>query len=289
MRWLPLVWFVSVTAQAQTPTPMKHASLSLRNDQVEIHYTEAGAGDVTLLFVHGWCINRNYWTETMAAFADEHQVMAIDLPGFGESTAKRTQYTMAEYAEDILAFADEKALEKVVLVAHSMAGDIMLEIAQRGNPNIIGLIGVDNFKFVDVALSPEQLAQFQTLFGAMAQDFATGAPAYADQLLFLPESPKDVRQRVMDDFAKANPAVAMSASQDFAQYGARYPQLLSQLELPLGLVNSDGVPNNLQALETYCQAGVKLYPIHGTGHYPMVENPAQFQEGLREIVAWVLK
>ena len=41
--------------------------------------------DTTLLFVHGWCINKEYWKEQSAYFCDNYKVVTLDLPGFGQS------------------------------------------------------------------------------------------------------------------------------------------------------------------------------------------------------------
>src|ERR1700761_288990 len=50
---------------------------------VNIAYSDTGKGDTTLLFVHGWAINRGYWSEQVKHFSSRYRVVAIDLPGFG--------------------------------------------------------------------------------------------------------------------------------------------------------------------------------------------------------------
>src|SRR5690554_1658295 len=60
-------------------------SLISANDGVEIFYSQAGNGDQTLFFVHGWCINQTYWKEQIAIFSENYKTVAIDLPGFGKS------------------------------------------------------------------------------------------------------------------------------------------------------------------------------------------------------------
>ncbi len=46
-----------------------------------------GAGPETVLFVHGWCGNARFWSESQEALAPFARAVAIDLPGHGRSEA----------------------------------------------------------------------------------------------------------------------------------------------------------------------------------------------------------
>ncbi len=88
-----------------------------------------------------------------------YSVYAIDLPGFGKSKAERINWTIEEYANDVTAFIDTMNLKNVVIIGHSMAGEIMLQTALTNNPKIVGVVGVDNFKLIDVEFTPEEMEQ----------------------------------------------------------------------------------------------------------------------------------
>ncbi len=100
----------------------------------EINYYQQGQGDTTLLFIHGWCIDGTYWKNQVEYFSKKYNVYAIDLPGFGKSKAERANWTIEEYANDVTAFIDTMNLRNVVIIGHSMAGDIMLQAALTNNP-----------------------------------------------------------------------------------------------------------------------------------------------------------
>jgi len=100
--------------------------IAIRESKVEINYFQQGKGDTTLLFLHGWCIDGTYWKNQSDYFSKAYNVYAIDLPGFGKSKAERTNWTIEEYAKDVNAFIDAMNLKKVVIVGHSMSGEIML-------------------------------------------------------------------------------------------------------------------------------------------------------------------
>ena len=57
---------------------------------------------------------------------------------------------------------------------------------------------------------------------------------------------------------------------------------LSKVSLPVHVITSDYAPVNKPVLEKYCKAGFKEKIIRGTGHYPMIEKPGEFNQLLTE-------
>ena len=171
-------------SKAQTLKSMTAKQVKIREKKVEINYFQQGKGDTTLLFLHGWCIDAMYWKNQVDYFSKTYHVFAIDLPGFGKSKAERTNWTIEEYANDVTAFIDTMNLKNVVIVGHSMAGEIMLQTALTNNPKIVGVVGVDNFKSIDVTLPPEQMKQMNDFLPMLEKDFKNSAPVYADMMLF---------------------------------------------------------------------------------------------------------
>ncbi|HOO84300.1 MAG TPA: alpha/beta hydrolase, partial [Prolixibacteraceae bacterium] len=76
-----------IESEAHIQKNMIAEQIKIRNNQVEINYFEQGQGDITLLLLHGWCIDGTYWANQLEAFSKTYKVIAIDLPGFGKSKA----------------------------------------------------------------------------------------------------------------------------------------------------------------------------------------------------------
>src|SRR5690606_14418080 len=175
---------------------MKQERLKLRDNKVEINYYHQGQGETTLLFLHGWCINSLYWENQLSHFSNTYKVYALDLPGFGKSTAKRENWAIEEYATDVNEFIETLNLKNVVIVGHSMAGEIMVQAALNKNQEIIGLIGVDNFKHVEVEFGPEEMEQMSGMLTMLKQDFKNAVVAFAENWLILPSTPIEVKKRI---------------------------------------------------------------------------------------------
>ena len=60
--------------------------------------------------------------------------------------------------------------------------------------------------------------------------------------------------------------------------------MMQQLSHKLYLINSDFVPTQIDSLKKYCKASAEVIYIKGTGHYPMIEKPADFNAALEKVI-----
>ncbi len=275
---------LSNVSGAQTQKRMTAKQIAIRDKHVEINYLQQGKGDTTLLFLHGWCIDGTYWKNQVDYFSKDYNVYAIDLPGFGKSKAERTNWTIEEYANDVTAFIDTMNLKNVVIIGHSMAGEIMLQTALSNNSKVVGIVGIDNFKFIDVSFTPEQMKQMTDFFPMLQNNFKNSAPAYADMMLFHPTTSKEVKDRVKTDFANSDSVIGYGTFMNQMQYASTDAQRLEQLNYKLYLINSDGFPTNETGLKNHCKTGFQVETISATGHYPMIEKPTEFNLILEKVL-----
>ncbi len=271
-------------SKAQTQEIMTAKQVTIRDKQVEINYFRQGQGDTTLLFLHGWCIDGMYWKNQVDYFSKNYSVYAIDLPGFGKSKAERTNWTVEEYANDVTAFIDTMKLGNVVIIGHSMAGEIMLQTALTNNPKIVGIVGVDNFKVIDFEFTPEQMKHMTDFIPKLEKDFKNSAPVYADMMLFHPTTSKEVKDRVKTDFANSDSVIGYGTLMNQMQYAYTDAQRLEQLNYKLYLINSDGFPTNVSGLKNHCKNSFQVETISATGHYPMIEKPTEFNLLLEKVL-----
>ncbi|WKN33746.1 alpha/beta hydrolase [Porifericola rhodea] len=158
----------------------EHASsevVEVIRNGLSFNYQSCGEGDTTLLLVHGWCIDQSYWSSQIEAFCGEYKVVSMELAGFSTIQEARKSWTIEEYGQDVIALIDYLALEHVVLVGHSMGGDIILEAALVRPEEIIGFVGVGNFKDVGEAYSEEDQEEIARFLEMLEKDFVNVAPA----------------------------------------------------------------------------------------------------------------
>ena len=81
------------------------------------------------MFVHGLAGCWQNWLENIPHFARSHRVIAIDLPGFGESELPQEDITMPGYGRFVDAFLGEIGVDSASVVGNSMGGFISAEVA----------------------------------------------------------------------------------------------------------------------------------------------------------------
>ena len=69
-------------------------------DDLNIHYQSIGECDNSLIFVHGWTCNADFWREQISSLHGMRMI-AIDLPGHGQSSKPKAEYTISYFAQSI--------------------------------------------------------------------------------------------------------------------------------------------------------------------------------------------
>lgn len=258
----------------------------VKNGDVEIAYQVSGSADTAVVLVHGWCINKEYWKETQEKLSQRYKVVALDLGGHGQSGKNRTQWTIEEYAKDVIAVIETLQLQKVILVGHSMSGDVVLETATMIPDKVVGLVGIDNFKEILEHFTPEQEKQIADFMKALRTNFVTKATEYGRATLFpLNYSDTVSVNRVLRDIARSDSIVATESLEKLMRYSLTEPKKLATIKVPLNLLVSDYTPTNDSTLKRYVKSGYSVETIKGTGHYPMIEKPEEFTQLLQQILA----
>ncbi len=92
-------------------------------------YTEkAGAGN-TVLLVHGTAASSHSWRQVMPLLVDQYQVVALDLPGHGQTVATASgQFSLEGMAAGVAAVMQAMKLNPEIVVGHS-AGAAILAVA----------------------------------------------------------------------------------------------------------------------------------------------------------------
>lgn len=256
----------------------------LYRDGAEIHYNIYGDGGATLLFVHGAYIDQTYWDAQVRHFKDEYKVVTVDLPGHGKSGKGRKYWSFDGFAGDVYAVVKRLDLKNVILIGHSMAGDINLIEATSHPKNIIGFIGIDNFKAAATPLPKQYEKQRDAIIAALKKDFAGTNENFARTSLVSADTPPAITERVAKDFRNAHPKMGNQLMPEFFSAYKRERKLLPKLRLKLHLINVDNTPTDEKPLQKYCSSGYDIRLIKGTSHYPMLENPKEFNKLLRQTI-----
>jgi len=128
------------------------------------------------------------------------------------------------------------------------------------------------------------MKQMTDFFPLLETDFKNAAPVYADMMLFCQATANDVKNRVKTDFANSDPVIGYCTMLTQMQYASADAKRLEQLNYKLYLINSDSFQTNLTGLKDHCKNGFQVEIVAGTGHYPMIEKPTEFNLQLEKVL-----
>jgi pimeloyl-ACP methyl ester carboxylesterase len=274
-----LLFLTALVHAADADKPTKATARS--SDGLSIAYEVRGKGDMALVFLHGWCGDREAWKHQLDAFAKDYRVVAIDLGGHGESGKDRKQWSVPGLAADVEAVVKAVGLKRVILVGHSMGGPVSLAAAKRMPGTVVAVVGVDTLQNADYKWPEEQtkkvLQDFETDFKAAMRAGVRG---------MLPEKVDPELLRWITTRAEAqDPKMAMALFRDFPRLDTK--TLLKEAGVPVRCINSAGgfqyfTPTDSDVNKKY--ADYKAVLIESVGHYPMLEKPDEFNQKLRDVL-----
>lgn len=250
---------------------------TVSSDGQKIHYKESGNGNTTLIFVHGWLGNTEWWASQQENFKNKYHIIQIDLAGHGKSDASRQEWSSTRYADDIKAVADASGSQEVILVGHSMSGAYVLEASLK-IPQVKALILIDTLKNLDESYTEEQTEEVLSLYKS---DFKHTVENLLPQYLFVEQTPSSVKERLQYEFLQNKPELAINILRPL--YKNDFRTIAKQVQVPVIAINSDASPTNLEANRQYLK-NYDYVTIEGVGHYPMLEKPDEFNTILDGVI-----
>jgi len=168
--------FAALAQTKETPSQDRFAKL----DAIRVHYRNYGDGKNAIVFIHGWTCNLNFWKANVPAFANQSRVIAIDLPGHGESDKPEIVYSMDLFARAIDAVLTDAGVERAALIGHSMGTPVIRQFYRKYPHKTMALVVVDGSlrpfgspermkQFLDTLRAPNYREQAERMVGFMVQ------------------------------------------------------------------------------------------------------------------------
>jgi pimeloyl-ACP methyl ester carboxylesterase len=204
-------------------------------------------------------------------------VIALDLPGHGESGSDRTKWGIPEFGADVKAVVEAEKVGKVILFGNSLGGPVAVEAALLLPGRALGVVGIDTFQGVNYTITLEEVRERAEFF---EKDYAAALKEMIGLLFHKDADPAvvaDAEKRMMG----TPPAAAKAMFMGMAGYdlGAA----VRRLAVPLRAINGDLYPTEVEAnrkLKPDFEAAI----MEHIGHYPMIERPEEFNRLVANVV-----
>ncbi len=110
---------------------------------VSLAVREWPGGLPPIVCVHGLTANHTCWASLAGLLSPRYRVIAYDLRGRGDSDKPETGYSLEHHARDLVALLDHYAIDRAVIMGHSLGAAIGLSFAVRHPERVRRLILVD--------------------------------------------------------------------------------------------------------------------------------------------------
>jgi pimeloyl-ACP methyl ester carboxylesterase len=242
-----------------------------------IHYEVTGRGPTRLCLVHGAGGNAGVWIRQLEDLADLVQVIALDLPGHGQSGGLGCD-RIEDYVRIVRGFLDATGLLPVVLCGHSMGGAVAQAFALAHPASLAGLILVG---------TGARLRVLPRIFELVDRDYPEGV-RFIGRLAVSPGAPETLVESLIRQTLTTPQAVTL---RDFRACDAfDVTARLGEIRIPtLVICAADDQltpPKYAQFLRDRI-AGARLALIPGAGHYVQLERPEEINAALREFLTTV--
>jgi len=130
----------------------------------KIHYQSYGQGSDAFVLVHGWSSNLTAWGYQIPDLAKRGRVIALDLPGHGQSDKPQLAYTMDHFAAAIDAVMKDAKVERGVILGHSMGTPVARQFYRKYPKKTLAIVIVDGGlrPFGDKAMRDQYLNMFRS-------------------------------------------------------------------------------------------------------------------------------
>ena len=276
VRWLtPVLCLLLVaTATAQKPANSQGESRYTSLDGTRIHYKTYGKGREALVLIHGWSCNLDYWRDQIPDLEKRSRVIAVDLPGHGQSAKPQVAYTMDLFARAVEAVLRDAGVQRAVLVGHSMGTPIARQFYRKYPKETLAIV------IVDGALRP--FGDKKMMEGFIASLRGPNYKETVTQMLASlagPQLSPELKERILASSLNTPQQVLVSAMEGMADDSIWGQDKINVPVLAL-LAKSPFWPADNEQFYRSIAPNLDYQMWDGVGHFLMMERPKQFSEAV---------
>ena len=228
----------------------------------QFNYEVSGTGP-PLMFIHGLAGSFSWWQRNIYACREHFQTFCVDLVGFG-SSRRLGRFDLERSIPLLLAWMDERGIERASIVGHSMGGLIAARLAAEAPDRVDKLVLVDAaFLGFDAGLFRRGIG----LAGAIRQ------------------GPHDFWPVLARDSLRADPRSLFAATQQLLR--SDWSHILSEIEAPTLIIWGDRdkvTPLKIGEAMHLAIPGSQFVVIEQAGHNSMWDQPNSFNQKLLDFL-----
>ena len=255
--------------------------MRIKIDGLTMAYNVSGVG-APLTLIHGFPLNKIMWRPQVSSLSRRFRVVALDLPGFGESEAPPGPCSMDRFADYVGALLRQLRIHSSVVVGHSMGGYVTFRLYARHRSLVGGMVLANTRAEAD---SPEgKQGRLATIERIKREGLTSYISESAEKLV----SPATMARRpeilrtLRDIMKAASEHSIVSTLHALAERPDSTP-LLSEITVPTLVITGAQdqiIPFDSAGRMHSSIRGSQLVTIQSTGHMSNLEDPEAFNRAV---------
>jgi 3-oxoadipate enol-lactonase len=259
-------------------------SRTITVNNLTVSYIDEGPADsATIIFIHGFPLNKVMWNRQIGILKQEYRVIAYDIRGHGYSDAGDNEFSIELFAGDLLSLMDSLKIDKTIICGFSMGGYIALNAIENFPERFSALILCDTNCTADLAEAKEKrMKAIKTIKETGLNDYTEEslkklfAPiSFSNQIEEIPV----VREMIMKT-SKQSLYKTLHALSERKETCTK----LNEIKVPVLILvgKEDEITPPEAAISMHKKIkGSDIHIIDKAGHLSNMENPEQFNYQLR--------
>jgi pimeloyl-ACP methyl ester carboxylesterase len=251
---------------------------------LRLHHIRTGDGEPIVL-IHGIGASVRVWEPVIPLLAGDHEVVAIDMPGMGQSAPLNsdTKATGRNLAEVVADFCDSLGLELPHTVGNSLGGWVALEMARAGRARTVTALSPAGLWRKTLGPPPPTRAIARRLRPLLVAALAVPQVrnrAVASSFARPENVPAEAARAMITDwidapgYDAANREMRSARIEDVHEITAPVTIAWGEHDTLVGMPKPERRPPNAE-----------LVVLRGCGHVPTWDDPEQVAEVVRATVA----
>ena len=243
-------------------------------DGARIHYVNYGKGSEALVLIHGWTMNVDNWRDQIPDLMKRSRVIAIDLPGHGQSDKPQITYNMDLFARAVEAVMRDAKVKRAVLVGHSMGTPVARQFYRKYPEKTLAIVIVDGVL--------RQLGDKAMMDGMMKSFRSPNYMQTITQMFSMMNGPNlsaDAKGRINNSSLNTPQYVLVSAMEGMADASIWGEDKISVPVLAI-MAKNPFFPPDIEQSARGIAPNLEFKMWDGVGHFLMMEKPKEFNEAV---------
>lgn len=251
---------------------------AIPREGIKLNYKAAGAGDKAFIFIHNAGGNHQFMDSQHNYFARQGQVLSVDLRGHGASDKPLQNYSVTNFAEDVVYIAEKLSISTAVAVGLNYGSAVAIEAANLYPKFLSHLVLIDPPILMESWVEELVKGHVEELKDVKNINFAKDLVQSV-----LPNGSPEQKSIAINAFNIVSRQALASTYEHLLEWDKECPTKLQKCSMPILAIQSLRPFCSEDVLKVHC-SHMKVEKVGSAGPWVTFETPEEVNEMIENFV-----